>query len=162
MKVVSNASPLINMARIGHLNLLPRIFGRLLVPEAVWREVVLEGENHPGAKEIRQADWIEQATVSNRQLVHSLRQELDAGEAEAIALAVEMNADWLLMDERLGRQTARHFGLGYIGLIGILKVAKKRGEIAALRPLLEQLRDLAGFRISLALYEQALREVGEL
>ena len=130
MKVVSNASPLINMARIGHLNLLPRIFGRLLVPEAVWREVVLEGENHPGAKEIRQADWIEQATVSNRQLVHSLRQELDAGEAEAIALAVEMNADWLLMDERLGRQTARHFGLGYIGLIGILKVAKKRGEIA--------------------------------
>ena len=67
-----------------------------------------------------------------------------------------------VMDERLGRQTARHFGLGYIGLIGILTVAKKRGEIAALRPLLEQLRDLAGFRISLALYEQALREVGEL
>lgn len=121
-----------------------------------------DGEGQPGAEEIRQADWVERAEVSNRQLVRSLRQELDPGEAEAIALAVEINADWLLMDERLGRQTARHFGLGYIGLIGILKVAKRRGEIAALRPLLEQLRDLAGFRVSPAMYEQALREMGEL
>lgn len=112
MKVVSNTSPLINLARIGHLNLLPRIFGRLLIPEAVWQEAVIDGEGQPGAKEIRQADWIERATVSNRQLVRSLRQELDPGEAEAIALAVEINADWLLMDERLARQTARHFGLG--------------------------------------------------
>ncbi len=67
-----------------------------------------------------------------------------------------------VMDERLGRHTARHFGLGYIGLIGILKVAKQRGEIAALRPFLEQLRDMAGFRISSALYERSLREMGEL
>lgn len=162
MKVVSNASPLINLARIGQLSLLPRIFGRLLIPEAVWQEVVVDGEDQPGAKEICQADWVERAVVSNHQLVRSLRQELDPGEAEAIALAVEINADWLLMDERLGRQTARHFGLGYIGLIGILKVAKQRGEIAALRPLLEQLRDLAGFRISPVLYEQVLREMGEL
>ena len=162
MKVVSNASPLINLARIGQLRLLPRIFERLLIPEAVWQEVVVDGDDQPGAKEILQAGWVERADVSNRQLVRSLRQELDPGEAEAIALAVEVNADWLLMDERLGRQTARHFGLGYIGLIGILKAAKQRGEIAALRPLLEQLRDLAGFRISPALYEQALREMGEL
>jgi len=162
MKVVSNASPLINMARIGQLSLLPRIFERILIPEAVWLEVVVDGEDQPGAKEILQTDWVERAIVSNHQLVRSLRQELDAGEAEAIALAVEINADWLLMDERLGRQTARHFGLGYIGLIGILKAAKQRGEIAGLRPLLEQLRALAGFRISPALYEQALREMGEL
>ncbi len=155
MKVVSNASPLINLARIGQLSLLPRIFSRILIPEAVWQEVVVDGEDQPGAKEIHQAGWAERAVVSNHHLVRSLRQELDAGEVEAIALAVEINADWLLMDERLGRQTARHFGLGYIGLIGILKVAKQRGKIAALRPLLEQLRDLAGFRISPALYEQA-------
>jgi len=162
MKVVSNASPLINLARIGQLSLLPRIFSRVWIPEAVWREVVVDGENQPGAKEIHQADWVERAVVSNQQLVRSLRQELDPGEAEAIALAVEINADWLLMDERLGRQTGQHFGLGYIGLIGILKTAKQRGEIAALRPLLEQLRDLAGFRISPALYERALCEMGEL
>ena len=161
MKVVSNTSPLINLARIGHLDLLQRIFGRLLIPEAVWHEAVIDGEGQPGAEEIRQADWIEQMIVTNRQLVHSLRQELDSGEAEAIALAIETNADWLLMDERLGRQTAQYFGLKFIGLIGILRVAQQRGEITTLRPFLEQLRDLAGFRISPALFEMVLREAGE-
>jgi len=162
MIVVSNTSPLINLARIGHLDLLQRIFGKILIPAAVWQEAVIDGEGQPGAKEICQAGWIERLTVTNRQLVHSLGQELDPGEAEAISLAVEIKADWLLMDERLGRQTARHFDLGTIGLIGILKVAKQRGEIAALRPLLEQLRDIAGFRISQALFDQALQDVGEL
>ena len=162
MIVVSNTSPLINLARIGHLVLLQHIFGKILIPAAVWQEAVMDGEGQPGAMEICQAGWIERLTVTNRQLVHSLGQELDPGEAEAISLAVEIKADWLLMDERLGRQTARHFDLGTIGLIGILKVAKQRGEIAALRPLLEQLRDIAGFRISQALFEQALQDVGEL
>ncbi|MBE0411514.1 MAG: DUF3368 domain-containing protein [Anaerolineales bacterium] len=162
MIAVSNSSPLINLARIDQLNLLERIFGRLIIPEAVWQEVAAEGQDYAGADEIRQAKWVERASVSNRQLVHSLRQELDAGEAEAIALAVEINADWLLMDERLGRQTARHFNLRYIGLIGVLQLAKQSGEIAALRPLLEQLRDVSGFRISLSLYEQVLRNMGEL
>lgn len=162
MKVVSNASPLINLARIGRLGLLARVFNQVIIPEAVWQEVVVDGEGQPGAEEVRQADWIVREVASNRQLVHSLRQELDAGEAEAIALSVEINADWLLMDERLGRETARHFGLGYIGLIGVLQVAKRRGEIEMLRPLLAQLRDLAGFRVSPALYERILQEEGEL
>lgn len=162
MKVVSNASPLINLARIGRLSLLPRIFGRLLIPEAVWQEVVEEGQGQPGADEIRQAAWVERTAVSNRQFVHSLRQDLDPGEAEAIALAVEINADWLLMDERLGRETARHFGVRYLGLIGVLSAAKRRGDLNALRPLLEQLRDVAGFRISSALYEQVLQDAEEM
>jgi uncharacterized protein len=161
MKVVSNSSPLINLARIGQLSLLARLFGRLQIPEAVWREVVEKGHGNPGADEIRQAEWIECVAVSNRQLVHSLRQELDPGEAESIALAVEINADWLLMDERLGRQTARYFGLGYLGLVGVLKIAKAGGEIGAIRPLLDQLRDIAGFRISVSLYEHVLNDVGE-
>ena len=90
------------LGRIGQLALLQQLFGRLLLPEAVWQEVVEDGRGQPGADEIRRAAWVERATVSNGQLVHSLRQELDPGEAEAVALAVELNADWLLMDERLG------------------------------------------------------------
>ena len=162
MKVVCNASPLINLARIGQLALLPRLFGRLLLPQAVWQEVVEDGRGQPGAEEIRRAVWIERATVSNQPLVHSLRQDLDAGEAEAIALAIEIQADWLLMDERLGRETAQHFGLRYVGLVGILSAAKQRGDLKALRPLLDRLRDVAGFRVSSALYEQVLRDAGEL
>jgi uncharacterized protein len=162
MKVVSNASPLINLTRIGQLMLLPRIFGRLLIPDAVWQEVVVDGQGQAGAEEIRLAGWIERKSVTNHLLVHSLRQELDPGEAEAIALAVEVNADWLLMDERLGRQTAQHFGLEHIGVVGILQAAKQRGDIAALRPLLTDLRDIAGFHISSVLWEQVLQDAGEL
>lgn len=73
MKVVSNASPLINLARIGRLDLLPRIFGYLFIPEAVWQEVVVEGQGQPGAEEIRLANWIERKNVTNYHLVHSLR-----------------------------------------------------------------------------------------
>jgi len=162
VKVVSNASPLINLARIGQLALLPRLFGRLLLPQAVWQEVVEDGRGQPGAEEIRRAVWIERAAVSNQPLIHSLRQDFDAGEAEAIVLAIEIQADWLLMDERLGRETAQYFGLRYVGLVGILSAAKQRGDLKALRPLLDRLRDVAGFRVSSALYQQVLRDAGEL
>ncbi len=161
MKVVSNASPLVNLSRISQLTLLPQLFGRVLLPEAVWQEVVEDGRGQPGADEIRRATWVERVPVSNQQLVHSLRQDLDPGEAEAIALAVEIDADWLLMDERLGRETAGHFGRPCIGLVGILGVAKQRGMLQELRPLLNQLRDVAGFRMSSALIIEVLRDAGE-
>jgi len=66
------------------------------------------------------------------------------------------------MDERLGRETAQYFGLRYVGLVGILSAAKQRGDLKALRPLLDRLRDVAGFRVSSALYQQVLRDAGEL
>lgn len=120
MKVVSNASPLINLARIGKLGLLRDLYEELTIPDAVWREVVLEGAGQPGADEIESAAWILRQAAGNRELVRALRQDLDAGEAEAIALSLEIGADLLLIDEHLGRDTARHLGLRYIGLIGAL------------------------------------------
>ncbi|MBI1801196.1 MAG: DUF3368 domain-containing protein [Chloroflexi bacterium] len=103
MTVVSNTSPIINLARISQLDLLRRIYSELLIPEAVWQEIVVHGAGQPGADETRQATWIHMRAVSNRALVQSLRQELDAGETEAIALALEVGAEALVMDERLGR-----------------------------------------------------------
>ncbi len=85
MSVVSNASPLINLARIDQLDLLPRLYGELLIPEAVWEEVVVEGAGQPGADEIKAATWIKVQAVANRSLVQALRQELDPGEAEALS-----------------------------------------------------------------------------
>lgn len=111
MTVVSDASALINLARIGELSLLHRLYGALVIPQAVWREVVVEGQGQPGAEEVGNAPWIETRKVTNEHLVQALRQDLDAGEAESIALALELEADVLLMDERLGRETARHLGL---------------------------------------------------
>ena len=83
--------------------------------------------------------------MTNRQLTQALKQELDAGEAEAIAFALEIGADLLLMDERLGREVARHLGLRYTGLIGVLIEAKRKDFITSVKPCLDQLRDTSGY-----------------
>ncbi len=90
-----------------------------------------------------------------------MRQELDAGEAEAIALTLETQAELLLMDERVGREVARHLGLRYTGLIGVLVEAKHKGVLSVVTPQLDELRNIAGFRISDALYVRVLQDERE-
>lgn len=162
MNVISNASPLIALVRIGQLDLLRQLYSAIIIPEAVWHEVVVEGADQPGAEAVSSASWIVRRTVTNRPLVHGLQQELDAGEAEAIALSVEIGDALLLMDERLGRDTARHFGIRYTGVIGILIEAKHKRLVQAIQPHLDALRDLAGFRVSEALYRRVLQDEGEI
>jgi predicted nucleic acid-binding protein len=162
MTVVSNASPLINLARIGQLELLPTLYDKICIPEAVWQEVVVAGQGLPGAEVVATAAWITRYTVTNSTLVAALRQDLDAGEAEAIALALELQAELLLMDETLGRETARHLGQRFIGIIGVLIEAHHKGLINALKPYLDALRNQAGFRVRDALYTRVLRDAGEM
>ena len=161
MTIVSNASPLIGIARIDKLDLLRQLYGEVVIPEAVWHEVVVRGVGQPGAELIKASEWIRQAHVDNRTLVQVLSQDLDIGEAESIALALELRAEILLMDERLGRQTADRLGLRYIGVIGILVQAKQKGLIDHIEPLLKALRNRAGFRISDELYVRVLQDGGE-
>lgn len=156
------AAPLVNLARIEALSLLPNLYDVVVLPRAVWSEVVVEGEGQSGAGAVRTATWIERQTVNNSNLVRALRQDLDAGEAEAIALAVETEDALLLMDERQGRETAEHFDLPYLGIIGILIEAKRNTYIEAVRPYLEALQNEAGFWISERLYQRVLRDEDEL
>lgn len=151
-----------NLARIEALPLLPTLYDRMVLPEAVWREVVVEGEGQSGARTVRTAAWIERRTVGNRDLVRAFRQDLDAGEAEAIALAVETEGALLLMDERQGRETASHFDVPHVGVVGVLIEAKANEHINAVRPHLDRLREKAGFWISERLYQRVLRDEGEL
>ena len=149
MKVVSNTSSLINLDWIGRLELLHELYGTIQIPEAVWHEIVVQGAGQPGAKEVSHASWIKTCPVDNKLLVLALHQELDAGEAEAIALAMEQKAELLLMDERLGRETARYFGVNYTGVIGVLIEAKQRGGlIGSIKEQLDSLRTMAGFHVN--------------
>jgi predicted nucleic acid-binding protein len=161
MKVVSNTSPLINLAWIEQLELLRELYGTVHIPQAVWHEIVVQGAGQPGAKEVSRADWIEVCAVENKHLVLALHQELDAGEAEAIALALQQQAGLLLMDERLGRETARYFGLNYTGVIGVLIEAKHKRLISSIKEYLDTLRTQAGFHISQPLYLKVLQDQGE-
>ncbi len=154
--VVSNTSPLINLALIGQLDLLPQLYTQVVIPEAVWHEIVIKGAGQIGATEIQAATWVVKQPVQNNTLVQLLKQTLDAGEAEAIALALETQADLLLIDERLGRLTAKHLGVTYTGLIGLFIEAKRKHLIATVKPNLDKLRQVAGFYISEALYQQIL------
>jgi predicted nucleic acid-binding protein len=72
-RVVSNTSPIINLAFIGLLNLLPQLYGSILIPDSVWHEVVVQGSGQPGAAELQQASWIKVETPRNRDLVNTLQ-----------------------------------------------------------------------------------------
>jgi predicted nucleic acid-binding protein len=113
MIVVSNTSPLTNLAAIGHFDLLHQ------------------------------------------------QGDLDRGEAETIARALELDSDLVLMDEEEGRHTARRFGLRVIGVVGVLLDAKSDGVIEAVRPYLDALRQTAGFYLGDAVYGHALSLAGE-
>jgi predicted nucleic acid-binding protein len=158
--IVSDTSPLVGLAAIEQLQLLHKLYGRVVIPQAVYNEVVAGGDE-PGAIEIQTVEWIEVRSVANRVAVTLLELELDLGESEAIALATELNADLLLLDERKGRAVAARLGLLFVGVLGVLVEAKQSGLIPALKPLLDDLVVNAGFRVRTNLYARVLREVGE-
>lgn len=159
---VSNTSPLTNLAVIGQFDLLRRLYGRLWIAEAVWDELNAGGRAWPGRAEVAAADWIERRAVQNRPLVTALRERLDPGEAETIALAVECRPPFVLMDEKEGRRSAQRFGLKTVGVVGVLIEAKSRGLIAEVGPLLERLRQEAGFYLSDRVIRDARAFCGEV
>ena len=161
MIVVSNTSPLTNLAAIGQLDLLHLLYGQVHIPEAVWRELNAEGKRWPGRDEVAAASWVERRAVLNGSLVTALRRDLDRGEAETIALALELQAELVPLDEREGRRAAQRLGLQVVGVVGILLEAKTKGAIKAIRPMLDDLRQAAGFYLDDALYARTLLLAGE-
>lgn len=161
MIVVSNTTPLIGLATIRRFYFLRQLFGEIYIPRAVYDEAVVVGREVGGAKrEVSTATWIHTVEVEDRLAVAALLDELDLGEAEAIILAHELNADWVLMDERKGRRKLAQLGMPKIGTVGILLKAKQVGLLSVVHPELEKLRQ-RGFSISQAVIDAALKQVGE-
>ncbi|MGB9921018.1 MAG: DUF3368 domain-containing protein [Moorellales bacterium] len=165
MPVVADSSTLISLASIGRLSLLREFHGKILIPPAVWREVVLEGRGRPGASEVRQAQqagWVEVAEPSDRSFVVMLRRELDDGEAEAIALAREKKAEVVLLDETDARRIAEVLGIPRAGVVGVLLRARLEGRIPSLQAELDRLRRERGFRLADTIYRAVLERAGEV
>lgn len=153
MIVVSDTSCLSNLLSIGQEGLLPRLFGEVLVPPAVERELL---RFHTGLPE-----FVRPIAPTDRVRLARLMRELDPGEAEAICLAVDVKADRLLIDEAPGRAVALREGVAIIGLVGVLVAAKQAGLLRAVGPVLQRLESDAGFYLGASLKADALREVGE-
>jgi uncharacterized protein len=161
MPVVSNTSPLSNLAVVGEMALLQQIYPQILIPSVVQAELMCLSEIQPVISKLINIGWLEIQDPTDQQLIQTLNQMLDPGEAAAIALAIELNADRLLIDEQLGRSIALQYGLKIRGLLGILVNAKNQGLIFATKPILDRLMSEAGFRVGQALYERVLQESGE-
>lgn len=161
MIIVSDTSPINNLAAINQLDLLRQLYNTVVIPEGVYRELTEPDFPVAGAIEVQSFDWIQTRQVTNRILVEVLQHELDIGEAEAIALSLELEADQVLIDERRGRIVAARLNLRYTGILGILVEAKGQGLIPAIKPLLDALINQAGFWIAEPLYNRVLQIAGE-
>lgn len=147
---------------IDRLELLPAIFGVVIIPDKVFQELlVLETDFGRDLSAVKNAPWLVVRHVEDAQAVARFRMELDAGESEAIVLAKEIRTDFLLMDETEGRLVAQRESLLVIGLLGLYMQAKHKGLISSVKLVMEELRLVANFRIAEPLYQNILSQMGE-
>lgn len=163
VKAVFNSSPIINLSKIDCLHLLFQLFDKIIIPNAVYDEIVEAGKDKKGTKKIIKVikeGFITIRNVSNLSLVMALNRELDLGEAEAIVLALEINADLIVVDEKEARKYAELYEIKKTGVIGLLIRAKNRGYLDYLKPYLD-LMVAEGFWLNKRLYQKILKEVDE-
>ncbi len=158
MVIISDTTAITNLLVIDEIHVLKKLYGRIIIPKAVREELVII-EHHD--EFLTSCDWIEVADAKNIHQVRNLLMDLDRGEAEAIVLAKEQKADYLIIDELKGRIKAKEFGISVIGLLGVLVDAKKNGIIPEVKPLMNELADKANFFIHPSLFEKVLKLANE-
>lgn len=161
MIVVSDTSPIANLILIEKLDLLRQVFLKVIIPPTVNSEIEALREFNVNISLYQASDWIQIKVPSNQEEVNEYMMDLDEGGSEAISLAKELSADFLLIDERAGTNKALEEGLTTIGLVGVLMKSKELGFIPLIEPILIQLKEEAGFWIGKKLLDAVLKEVGE-
>ncbi len=155
MIVIADTSPVLHLARIGRLELIPAVVGNVIAPRTVWDELVHPGTRADVLHAVQSASWLELAADPE---IHDLKPA--PGETAAILLAEAMSADALLIDERRGRAVASSRGIAVIGTLGIVAGARRRGLIESAGPVIAELR-VDGFWLADAVVTALLRELGE-
>ena len=157
--VVANTTPIIALAIAGQLELLQHLYSNVVIPPAVQSEVLTGGIGGIGVRELQAADWIRVFPLQDSRRADLLT-DLDRGEAEVLALAQELNAGLVILDERLARRHAKHLGLPLTGTLGVLLRAKHAQLIPAVQPLIAMIR-AGGIWLSEAIVSEALSIAGE-
>ncbi len=157
MIVVSDTTCITNLMHIERLDVLKGIFQEIIIPQRVYDELCAI----PKQRILLQTQtWIVSQNIQNNTLYEQLTEDLDLGEAEAITLAYELSSDYLIIDERKGRQVAENLGIKVIGLLGVLVLAKHQNIITAVKPIaLDLIR--VGFYINQKLLLRVLQSVEE-
>jgi predicted nucleic acid-binding protein len=154
--VVVNTSPLVALDRIGQIDLLPKLFGKIIRPQSVVDELNAGRSVYGGSDAIFRATWLE--TVDDPpEMV--LRKELGAGETAVIALAVRVKADLVILDDLAARNVAVELGLPVTGTIGVLLAAYQKRILPDLQGVVNALKS-SGFRISDSILTSILKFIG--
>lgn len=138
MKVVSNSSPLIVLHNCGQLGILQQLFGQVLVPEAVYQEIVHNTKNRQQSEAVAQCDFIQVHSIPPQPI--SFSHKLDRGEVEAIILAASLNVDYLLLDDKRAQKEAKLQGITFIPTFAVLLKAAQKGIISDLEAILTALQ----------------------
>lgn len=155
MIVISDTTAISNLIQIQEFELLKKLYQEIIIPERVYEELLILAEFDIQIEELLKAEWIDIKEVKSQELIDQFRKKLDRGEAEAIALAIEMQANYLLIDEKEGRKIAREHQLDIVGTLGILINGKKSGLIESMVEKMDDLRKI-GFWISDSLYQEII------
>lgn len=161
MIVVSDTSPIRALIAINKIEILFKLFSEVYIPKAVEIELLrIEYLKAEIALFLNQ-QWVIVKDVEHNRQYQAIRNILDEGESEAIALALELKADLLLIDESKGRQIAKEKSLKPFGLIGVLLKAKKENHLLSVKPELDKLIQEHGFWLGEELYKVILKTAGE-
>lgn len=150
--VIADASALIALQQVEGLSLLEKLFGEILTPPAVAREVAPDLPTLP--------PWIHVCPLGKKADERILAADLGAGETEVLALGLETEGAWLILDDAQARRLAAELGLRVLGTAAVLLEAKRTGLIPRVRPLLDALI-AKGFRLGPRVYANILDKAGE-
>lgn len=160
--VIANSTPLILLQKVKKLELLNTLYSKIYIPEAVYKEVIIDYERDSSDVDFISANsFIEIARVQNFKMKKMFAANLHEGEVETIMLAMEMTADLCILDDLLARKYAKNAGLNITGTLGVLIAAKNKGYINEVKPVLDALT-YEGMFLSRELYLSVLSIVKEL
>ena len=158
-KVIVNSTPLIVLSGVGRLDLLKKLYGEVIIPKAVYREVTAKKDS-VCMQVIGESDWIHIEKIRDRSEKKMYKAKLHEGEVEVMILAQEKQADLVVIDDNAAKKTAKYLGLMVTGTIGVLIKAKKLGHLDAVRLVLDEIKE-NGFYIGTALEKMVLEQAGE-
>lgn len=163
MLVVCDTNIIIDFSKINQLYLLKDIFSNVMIANEVKEELFAGEETGAGESDIIKAinEWITIKEVKNKLALESLKIHIGAGEAASIILYMETNSNLLAINDLKARGIASAMGVKIIGTLGILRLAKDRGILKQIKPLLDELRKVGAY-ISNVLYNRILKEVEEI
>ena len=160
-KVISNSTPLIVLNKIGKLDILRDLYEKIIIPYAVYEEVILESKLKESNDFIQESGFIKIINIKNKEAKRLFATSLHKGEVEVMILANEIEADLCIIDDLLARRYAKYHNLYITGTIGVLLKAKELGIVTKITPIMDELIS-SGIYIDIKLYNKILDISGEI